>query len=104
MSDNVQQLPVTERCGLCGDDPASIYAELDMVIAYRDDKDNRYRAKLKVCIGCSDFLTLSRERADTEPPPPPSPIRNGMAAQMCGCGQPAVVMSAEGLKCARCAF
>lgn len=97
---DVTKLPVTEKCTLCGDDPASIYAEMDCVILYRDEPNERYHAKLRVCIRCSDFLTISRETVKTvAPAPTPMPRQD-----VCSCGAPAVIRTAQGLKCADCAF
>lgn len=101
---NVTHLRAPERCGLCGDEPASIYAELDIVVRYRDDADNRYRSQLKVCIGCSDWLTLSREDIDTQPPPPPVPMRHDVGDKCVDCGEPGQLLTSTGLRCARCAL
>lgn len=59
----------SEVCSLCGE-AATIYADLDMTIAYRDEPEERYRAMVHVCGLCSEWLKVTR---DTQRPPPSPP-------------------------------
>lgn len=122
MMGEVRQLLRTEQCSLCGDNPGTIYADLDMVITYRDEPNERYRSKLKVCIECSDMLTITRtsdermgepEGQEVLPFEAPSfdpnpgahlpPVNyTGPNPKCVRCGRPAAVMTSSGLRCSGC--
>lgn len=73
-----------------------------MYVRYRDDASATYYTKLKVCIGCGDFLMLGREEVSEVPVPPLANAGNGPVCVRCG--KPAAVMTSTGLKCVECKF
>lgn len=97
--DNVVHLVASEICQLCGRQ-RPICAELDMHIRYRELPGELFRAQIKVCPGCADALHLDPDKAKEAAPEPP-PIDN---SDTCACGEPAVILTAQGKKCATCAF
>lgn len=127
---NVIPMQPNEACSLCGE-RAAIYADLDVMIAYRDEPDERYRAVLSVCGPCAEWLQVTR---DTQrPPPPPEPEQLELAAmsdsmvkaqlnsqygksaphrvyspqpyipsKVCECGKPAAMLTSGGYVCSAC--
>jgi len=97
--DNVVKLVVDELCNLCGRQ-RPICADLDIHIRYRELPGELFRAVVKVCPVCADSLHLDPDKAKEAG----EPVDPGPDGDECSCGKPAVVLTAQGKKCADCAF
>lgn len=92
-------IEASEVCQVCGRQ-RPICAELDMHIRYRELPGELFRAVVRICPVCADMLHLDPDKAKSTAPAL-APVPDG---EMCACGQPAVILTAQGKKCADCAF